>query len=56
METFSVVIDGSQLNKAIKKMINKSAYFAVQPLPDDAYEVTVKTEEDQKVIQKIKEG
>jgi hypothetical protein len=44
MVTFSVEISDLHLKKIIAKLIDRSAYFAVEPKPECKYVITVKQE------------
>jgi hypothetical protein len=57
METFSVVVTDLHLKKIIAKLIDRSAYFAVDPQPECKYEITVKSENEswlENLVSKLK--
>ncbi len=57
METFALTVDAEILKKVLAKIIDRSQYFSVEPLPDCQYEVAVKVENKvllEKIVAKLK--
>ena len=57
IETFTITIHTSfSLGKLMPFLVNKSWWFAITPLPDDHWDVTVKKENNKRIIDLLKEA